>query len=323
MSTPFSLRVAEPSWLADVAAWVRRHAETAGVHVVGPVEQTRIRPWSTQVVVPTDVGRWWFKACCRAAGFEPGIHAVLADLAPGGVAAPLAVDADRGWLLTADQGATLHDRGEPTVGDWARLVAENARLQATVAGHRDALVGAGLPDCSPGTVVDRFDRLVSMYSELPDRHPAHVAPELAARLRSARPRVVDAADCLAASRLPNTWQHGDLHPGNAFVAGTTDEMVRLFDFGDSQWAHALEALVVPHGWITSSSQIPWPPVLAACAQAWGVDPDELADQWWAASTTHAVNRSLTWWGCLAEATAAEWEQWGQGPINHLSRVLDA
>jgi len=99
--------------------------------------------------------------------------------------------------------------------------------------------------------------------------------------------------------------------------------MRLFDFGDSQWAHALESLVVPFGWITSLSQIPWEPVLAAYAAAWGVDVETVIDDWWAASTTHAINRSVTWWGCLAEATADEWRQWGNSPVTHLSRVLDA
>ncbi len=99
--------------------------------------------------------------------------------------------------------------------------------------------------------------------------------------------------------------------------------MRLFDFGDSQWAHALESLVVPFGWITSLTQIAWDPILASYAAAWDLDVSVIAADWWAVQVTHAVNRSITWWGCLADATADEWAgEWGDAPVTHLSRVLD-
>lgn len=324
MAMPFSQRVAEATWLDEATTWITERVHADGHRLTGAIEQPRIRPWSTQLVVPTDVGRWWFKANCRSLAFEPGLHAALSELVPAAVDRPRAIDAERGWLLTADHGQTLHERGEPTAEDWHGIVAENARLQATLAPHRDRLVGLGLPDCAPSTTLDRFDRLIALYSDLPDQHPAHVPPELQVRLQSARPGLVDAVDQLSASPLPTTWQHGDLHPGNTFTSpdGPGRVRMRLFDFGDSQWAHALESLVVPFGWITSLSQLAWDPLLEAYAEAWEVEVGVLHDEWWAAGMTHAVNRSLTWWGCLAEATAEQWREWGDSPIAHLSRVLD-
>ena len=319
---PFSQRVAEALWFEEATGWISEQVGAHGHRLVGPVEQPRIRPWSTQLVVPTDSGRWWFKANCRSLVFEPGLHDLLATLVPDAVDRPRAVDRERGWLLTADLGPTLHESGEPTAQDWHAMVAENARLQAALASHGDDLLGTGLPDCGPVTVLDRFDRLLSMYTDLPEQHPAHVSTELAVRLSSARPRLVDAVAQLAASPLPVTWQHGDLHPGNAFRGASAG--MRLFDFGDSQWAHALESLVVPFGWITSLTQIAWDPILESYATAWGVDVAVVAADWWAVQMTHAVNRSVTWWGCLADATADEWAgEWGDAPVTHLSRVLDA
>ncbi len=42
----------------------------------------------------------------------------------------------------------------------------------------------------------------------------------------------------------------------------------------------------------------------------------------AAGLTQAINRTLLWWSCLQEASAAEWRTWGAGPLHHLTRVLD-
>lgn len=317
---PFSQSVAEATWFEEATGWITEQVTAHGHRLTGAIEQPRIRPWSTQLVVPTDAGRWWFKANCPSLAFEPGLHAALSDLVPDAVDRPCAIEAERGWLMTADLGPTVHEGGDPTSEDWHVMVSENARLQAALAPHRDRLVAVGTPDCGPPTIVDRFDRLVSMYSDLPEQHPAHVSAELEARLRSMRSKVVDAAAQLVDSPLPATWQHGDLHPGNAFRSGSRG--IHLFDFGDSQWAHALESMVVPFGWITSLTHIPWAPVLEAYATAWNLDVEMIAGDWWAAEMTHAVNRSVNWWGCLADATADEWREWGHAPVTHLSRVLD-
>ena len=169
-------------------------------------------------------------------------------------------------------------------------------------------------DCSPVTVLDRFDRLCSVLTMSSDRR---------SRLQLARPRVADAVAVLAESALPVTWQHGDLHPGNTYLTPDRPvESMRLFDFGDSQWAHALEALVVPFGIVTQAS-IPWEPVLEAYADVWGSTVADLSVDWSAVALTHAVNRSLTWWGCLSEATAAEWAEWEDALVSTLARVVDA
>lgn len=317
---PFSQRVADPSWRSAATDWIAEQVRRRGGAMTGPVEQTRIRPWSTQLVVPTDTGRWWFKAGCGSMAFEPALHELLTELTPHTVAPLIAVDTERGWLLTADQGSTLLDDREPTVEDWRRVVRTMAEAQCDLAGHRDRLLASGLPNCAPLTTVDRFDRLVEVYSELPEEHPSHVTPDVAERLRSARPRLVDAVAQLEESSLPTTWQHGDLHPGNAFLRGGR---TRLFDFGDSQWAHALEALVVPYGVVTDLSDLPWQPIVGEYAEVWQVEVAELERDWEAVGLTHAVNRSLTWWRCLAEATAHDWTEWGEAPRVHLMEVLDA
>lgn len=319
MGRPFSERVTTDDWRRDVESWIAERVVGLGRVVTGSVEQPRVRPWSTQLVVPTDAGRLWFKANCAATRFEPAVQAELARLAPHAVDAPCALDAGRGWMLTRDRRRTLGETGELTTRDWARIVVDAARIQQAVTPHRDTLLGAGLPDHSPHTVPERLDRIVEVFSTHPEDHPAHVDAELRERLRARRPALERAADLLSDGPLPVTWQHGDLHPGNVFAL--PDGSLRMFDFGDGQWAHAAEVLCVPYGLI-SAAALPWPTVLEAYAGEWDVAPAVLQSLVDAAALTQAVNRAAGWSSFLDEATAREWAQWGDRPVHHLSRVLE-
>ena len=64
--TPFSQRVSTPEWRAEVETWISERLAHAALTATGPIEQPRVRPWSTQLVVPTDGGTVWFKANCAA-----------------------------------------------------------------------------------------------------------------------------------------------------------------------------------------------------------------------------------------------------------------
>lgn len=319
MERTFSGTVTSPAWLDEARSWIHARSEDAGRRIVGPIEQRRVRPWSTQLVAPTDRGLWWFKANNPSMVFEAGLHALLADLRPQDVPRPVAVDVERGWLLTEDRGVTLGDDHPPTLDDWSGVVRTVAGLQRGLVDHADAVLATGVEDCSPATVPDRLERMVDALAGLPGDDPSHLTADDLAELARRRPELDDAVARLDASVVPSTLQHGDLHPWNAF----TD--LRLLDFGDAQWAHALEVLNVPYGWITAESSLPWEAVLGAYAAQWedvaGVR--ELRALFGATAFTHAVNRAATWWACLAHATPQERAEWGEAPRHHLLRILEA
>ena len=91
MDAVFSQSVATDAWRGEATRWIRGELAAVGRQVTGEVEQRRIRPWSTQLVVPTDRGTVWFKANCPALAFEPAVHR-LSSLEPDEVDEPLAVD---------------------------------------------------------------------------------------------------------------------------------------------------------------------------------------------------------------------------------------
>lgn len=328
---PFSALVTTGDWYDAAVAWASAALAPLGAHVTS-VAQPRVRPWSTQLVIDAEQrgrgARFWFKANCRAQAFEPGLQAFLAGVLPDAVAAPVAVDAERGWMLAADHGATLREaRGDSgaTGEDWLEVVAEWARVQRVLVDRTEEVVDLGVPDCSPGTVPARFELMLERVLGLPAGHPSAPDDATASALRGARSRVAEAAATLAASGLPSTLQHGDLHPGNVFATAAGERgRLRVFDFGDAQWAHPVETMLIPAAVMEYGGLDP-APVDAAFRRVWAehvvLDDDRWAELVAAAEVTQAVNRSLTWWDCLAEASDAEAEEWGESTLRHLSRVL--
>lgn len=321
MVVPFSEVVTSPTWRSDAEEWIRDRVVAAGRTVTGEITQPRVRPWSTQLIVPTDAGLLWFKANCPALAFEPALHATLARLEPDEVDEPFAVDAERGWIVTRDRGSTLADSRESTLADWHALLRTAARMQRRLVDHTADIRRSGIPDCSPHTVVSRYDTMTERLAALPSDHPSHLSADVVDRLRAGRELVVDAVAVLLDSRLPVSLQHGDLHPSNVFVV---DDGLRLFDFGDAQWAHALEILAVPWGWISQRTSLAWPEVVAAYASVWAdvVSADEIERELSSAMVTQVVNRSSTWWGAVASATAEELVEWGDSPRYFLELVLE-
>lgn len=308
MEAAFSRTAGSAAWRRDVVRWIRERAAEDGREVNGVIEQPRIRPWSTQLVVPTDQGRLWFKANCAALAFEPAVQWALAELAPTEVDRPVAIDAGRGWMLTADRGTTLADSHEPTLEDWCLVVRNAALLQQAAAGHGDRLRGAGLPDCSPETVPARLEDLVDRWAALPPGHPARLEQPLAERILATRDEVAAAARTLADSPLPTTFQHGDLHPNNIFAV---DGGLRIFDFGDAHWANAAEVLGASRSWVRGLTALPWRAIEQAYLDAWdvGLSTGDLDELLRAASLCTPVNRSRTWWSAMTQATEEEWHHW--------------
>ncbi|MGA9102624.1 phosphotransferase [Aeromicrobium sp.] len=331
MVEPFSAKVSGAAWRADVEEWVHDRVDDHGHRITGPLDQRRISAWSTQLVVPTDAGPVWFKALCPSMAFEPALQDLLATVVPEEVDRPYAIDPRRGWMMTTDRGSTLAESHEPTLDDWHAVVATAAHLQREIATHREEVLATGVEDCSPGTVPRRFEMLVDRFSALPPDHPSHVDDDLRTELLATLPRLVDACAQIEASPMPVTLQHGDLHPGNVFATGESRSRspdrrsLRVFDFGDAQWAPALEVLSVPYGILTEAGTWPFQSVLDAYTDAWHdvVDVRSMHALWQATAFTQPVNRSLTWSGALTGATDQEVADWGIAPLHHLRRVLDA
>jgi hypothetical protein len=159
---------------------------------------------------------------------EAGVNALLADLFPRHVPTPLAVQPDRGWIATPDFGEELG--WEAPMPARQEALRQYAALQQESVRHVDALLAAGCLDRRPAWL---GAQLPHWFAEETTRRWA--APELAERLAAAVPRLVELCAELAASPLPDTLLHGDMHMAN--VARRPGGGYLFFDWTDAGVGH--------------------------------------------------------------------------------------
>lgn len=235
------------TWRHEVEQWVHAVLTSHGIEVTGPIEQPRLRTWSTSLVMPTAVGRMWLKENHPAQRAEAAVVYELARLTPQQVVVPVAVEHERGWLLSRDHGPTLATLGSTDESQWSRVVAEYADLQRRVADHRGDLVAAGLAPLPPATVTEHLERHVGLMRAMPPDSAVHIDDALAERALAALPALQTTAERLEALAPLSSLEHNDLHPNNVFVPLADEVALAFFDFGDALWAHPFTSLAVPVG----------------------------------------------------------------------------
>jgi hypothetical protein len=249
--------------------------------------------------VPTAAGPRWFKANITGCAYEAGLAEALARWLPGRVLEPLAVDAARGWLLTADAGPTL--RETLTAGRleaWAEMLRSYAVLQRTVVPRQAELLALGVPDARPSLMPAHLRALLSDPGVRADLGPARL---------DAVEAVAPAFDTwcaeLAADGIPPSLQHDDLTDSNVFADH------RFFDWGDASVAHPFGSLLVALSYAAHVLGLrPGAPQLAVLRDAYltpwsDVAPlPELHRSVSLACRVTRVSRALAWQRALRDAT---------------------
>ncbi|MFG1792030.1 phosphotransferase [Nocardia sp. NPDC049149] len=200
--------------IAPLVEWAASVLKVREIEITGAPTETRRRAWSLLVRIPTEAGPMWAKANARAFAHEGPLLELLSRLCPDSVLEPLAVQSDRGWLLSPHGGETARN----TDAEWSGLLRSYVELQQSLAAHIAELRGTGTPYLPP-------DRLDTVY-----RHYEPRIPGLGARIHEA------AAELAAYGRL--TLEHNDVHTDNVFT-GATPGHGRLFDWGDAVLTHPL------------------------------------------------------------------------------------
>jgi hypothetical protein len=231
----------DPAWIAAAHGWIAAAAAQAGQTLAGPIEQIHVRPWSTVLRAPTSAGDWYFKAMAPLLAHEVGLTAALAGWAPAATLPPIAVDAERGWLLLPDGGTRLREiiRADRDPRHWEAALPTYAAAQIALAEHAPAMLALGLPDRRPAALPGLYGRL---RAELPalevvSEH-ALSAAELD-QLAGSSARLGELCARLGAGPIPASLNHGDLHDANIFIQSGRP---RFFDWGDASLAHPFVSL---------------------------------------------------------------------------------
>ncbi|MGW3208055.1 phosphotransferase [Streptomyces sp. NPDC001135] len=228
----------QDSWRAAALGWVAEQLAARGLRVNGDLG-VRLRPWSVLVRVPVEgQDPVWFKANPPASAFEGPLTAALARWVPEHVLEPLAVDAERAWVLLPDGGDLLRDvlarePVEPRI--WEDLLRRYATVQRAVTAHTREMERLGVPSTRTRDLPEQFDSLLA--------HNTALRPEARARLERLRPRLTDWCAELASAGVEDTLDHADLHDGQLFRPAPG--RFTFFDWGDAALSHPFCSLRIP------------------------------------------------------------------------------
>jgi hypothetical protein len=218
-----------PGWPSEVRPWVDSHLREHGA-ALERMEQVKHWGISSVIRLKTDREDFYFKAPQTSQPLfanEARLTANLAELFPGWVPLPLAIDTERDWLLFHDFGDTdTWNMPLETRTDFYRTYAS---LQVESIGHVEELLRTGCLDRRLAVLKSQIDPLLESQQAT-----ARVSSDKRPRLRALAPVLKDLCDRLAGYDVPATLVHGDLHLGNALVNG---QRFQIYDWTDACIAH--------------------------------------------------------------------------------------
>lgn len=237
----------EPEWLASTHTWIEQTVSRAGSRVTGPIEQFHVRLWSTALRVPTSDGLYYFKAA-PVPNFEPGLTLALAQRSPEVLPEIVAVDLERGWMLTRDAGTPL--RGSIHAPEDLHLLdpilPRLAEVQQQWLGQDEALLALGVFDRRVQVLPDLFEHLAAQREWLLVGAEQGLSEADYARLLDALPRYRELCTRLMAYPIGNSIHYDDMHTNNVFLRTNEFGVTRLTfsDWGDSAVGHPFCSLLI-------------------------------------------------------------------------------
>jgi hypothetical protein len=309
-----------PEFEAELAAWC-----AAALSAEVRLEVEKLRCWSAVWRVHTAAGTWFAKQNCPGQAFEAALMQVLGTLSHR-VVPVTAVDVDRGFLLTPDQGPVMRESVGDRIEPWCQVVREASLLQREVATHLEALDRAGLRRLGAAEAPSLVANRVEQYAALPPGDPRRLDAEAAAEVRAALPEVVRWSEQALALGLPVTLNHSDLHANNVFVL---PEGMRFFDFGDAVLGEPLSLLLATLSSLRFHLDCaPGDPRLARVADAaievWSdlASAPELRSALTACLQLGKLARSESWCRCLANLTDDELAEFGDYASSWLAGIAE-
>lgn len=190
----------------------------------------RERVWGEIWRVQDGSESYWFKRGHPTLWSEVALRRLLERESREHLLPLVASDAERGWMLTRDAGATLAGQ---TAHDPAQAYVDVARALAAVqrSVRVDALQCVGLARFDPLYACHMLDTTLEPFTTLPADHPASVGQAERTRALKRMAAVVVEWRALGSDPVSLSVDHNDLHLGNA-LAGP-----RLSDWGDAVIGH--------------------------------------------------------------------------------------
>lgn len=219
-----------PGWFAEAREWIRETLTTQGYTLLKPPELFKNGAISAVLLAETDHGNVYFKVAVKLPlfGHEPRLSAALGALYPDAIQAPLGIDAERRWMLTADIGTELRE-SKPSPQTMETVIKTYARFQIDTASQIDTIFGVGCLDRRLDVLVSQVDGLLA-----DEGCYALLNADERAEWQASGDRLKALCQQLASYHLPYTLVHGDFHGGNIALQ---NDRIRFFDWTDACVAH--------------------------------------------------------------------------------------
>lgn len=302
---------ARRGWFAEAAAWIVDTLAEQSRSALGPVEQ--ISSWciSSILRVETAEGHVYFKATARSPLFvhEGTVTRGLAELFPGRVPRPIAVDSQRRWMLLEDFGPVVGWKAD--LETRVAVLSTFARMQVEAAARRDELLALGVLDRRPTWLAAQIRSLLESADSL-GLDQAEIE-----ELTTLVPRFVEACERLADGPVPDSLVHGDLHLSN--VARDGGQYV-FFDWTDACLTHPfLDLLVVLFEEDPELRRTLRDAYLAEWAEV--ASEDELLDHWRLAEPLASLNQAISYRSILRSVERGTASEFEPAAANWLRRAL--
>ena len=232
----------ELGWREQVDEWIVAQLTAHGWQASGPTETVHQRIWSVFMRIQTDKGIAYFKAPAPPF-YEAPLTKALARWRSDCTVPLIAVDLERGWLLSADAGATLRSvsQSPEQVNHWLKALPLYAELQMEMAERVPDFLAFGVPDRRLENLPNLFAHLLEETSALRIGLDLGLTLEEYQHLLDLRPQFADWCAELGSFGLPETLAHEEIHENNVLV--NADGYV-FTDWSDSSVAHPFFTMTV-------------------------------------------------------------------------------
>ena len=218
-----------PGWYVQAENWVADQVSRLERGAILDIQP--LKSWSISCVlkVITENSLLYFKVARDLPLFvnEGVVLTFLADLYPGRVPRPIAVQPEQGWFLLDDFGEASD--GDIPIADQARLMRDFARLQIDSSKKIEVLLAAGCKDRRLEVLLSQIDPLLNDELAL-----GQLNSDEREELRQDAPHLRELITELISLPIPYAILHGDLHAGNVIPHG---DSFLYFDWTDAAISH--------------------------------------------------------------------------------------
>jgi len=213
----YQLPWSETGWFSDTKEWISNQLKIIGYTHIGDIEQVMVWEQSCILRISTSSEDVYFKALPEMYAHEPQTIQILSKLYPNNTPSIVATDIERHWILMEEfSGKPLMDVSEDA--HWLNALETYSTMQIDSVNRIDDFLEADFSDRRLHRFPSHIDALFADTDAMLPDHAGGLSGQEIEALHLLSPKLKTLCSKLTNSGIPQTLEHGDLHPHNIQVA---------------------------------------------------------------------------------------------------------